>query len=73
MKPSTQAWILGLLAAGCLLALVFGPTACKADSAKPISQRLADAAAVFAAGAVTGPHDSLSVEVDPPRVPVPAT
>jgi flagella basal body P-ring formation protein FlgA len=73
MKPSTQAWILGLLAAGCLLALLFGPAACKADLSRPISQRVADEVAVFAASAVTGPHDSLSVEVEAPRVPVPGT
>jgi flagella basal body P-ring formation protein FlgA len=72
MKPSNEAWILGLVAIGFLLALALGPVACKADLAKPTAQRIAEAVVDFVSGAVTSPHDSVSVEVDPVRVYVPA-
>jgi len=71
MKRSNEAWILGLLVFASGLALALGPVACKADLGEPTAQRITKAVVEFISGAVTSPHDSMSVEVETPRAFVP--
>lgn len=72
MKKSDQAWILVLLLAGCLLALALAPAASEAGPGKPVAVRITDAVSGMLRGAVTAAYDSLTIEVDPPRVAVSA-